>query len=190
MREGMGPVLVIEYSDPYVPVLRKALGSLGVDFVMGDCFGVSLEDIAHMRPSGIILSAGMCDLDSSGIMADVVRSYWSRIPILGICLGHQVLGCLFGGQLSSLGGGPRGFWDKTWHNGEGIFRGMKMPLNGWRSHSWALDIGSIVDPMRVTALSLGGTVMGIRHANYPLYGVQFHPLGDDGVLQSFLEVCN
>jgi len=168
-------VLLIDNYDSFTYNLYQYLGELGaqVEVVRNDA--VTLEDIDQARPSHIIISPGPGNPDDAGISKDVIRRFAGDVPILGVCLGHQCIGEVYGGVVEGAGEILHGKVSRVTHDGRGVFAGLPSPLKAGRYHSLAIRPDSIPDVLEVSARSEHGVVMGVRHRALPVEGVQFHP---------------
>ncbi len=169
-------VLVIDSYDSFVYNLVQYLGELGADPVVVRNDALSVAEAVELDPDGVLLSPGPGRPESSGIICDSVGAFASAsVPVLGVCLGHQAIGHVYG---ASVVGAPELMHGKTSpieHDGEGVFSGLPSPLTATRYHSLTLAPDSIPDQLEVTARSVDGVVMGVRHRTLDVEGVQFHP---------------
>ncbi len=184
-------VLLIDNYDSFTYNLFQYLGELGatVEVVRND--QVALEDIDEMAPERIIISPGPGNPDDAGISKDVIRRFGEKTPILGVCLGHQCIGEVYGGIVEGAGEILHGKVSRIEHDGKGVFAGITSPIEATRYHSLAIRRGSVPDTLDVSARSESGVIMGVRHKTLPVEGVQFHPesiLTPDGhaILRNFL----
>ena len=184
-------LLLIDNYDSFTYNLYQYLGELGatVEVVRNDA--VTLEDIEEMAPERIIISPGPGDPDDAGISKDVIRRFAGKMPILGVCLGHQCIGEVFGGVVAGAGEILHGKVSRITHDGKGVFTGLTSPIEATRYHSLAIVPDTVPDVLEVSARSEGGIIMGVRHRMLPVEGVQFHPesiLTPDGhaILRNFL----
>jgi len=184
-------ILVIDNYDSFTYNLVQYLGELGAELTVFRNDQVTLQEIARLGPSHIVISPGPGDPADGGISNDVIREFHRSIPILGVCLGHQCIGHVFGGTVAPA---PRLMHGKTsmiYHNGRGLFEGIPNPFEAGRYHSLIVQ-EPLPEELKMTAFTKEGEVMGIRHERYPLEGVQFHPesvltpLGKQ-ILSNFLE---
>lgn len=136
---------------------------------------VSLDDIADMAPSGILISPGPGRPADAGITEDVIRTFGASIPILGVCLGHQAIGEVFGGRVDYAPELMHGKTSEVSHDGEGVFLGVELPFVATRYHSLVVSRDGLPDELAVTAETADGTIMGLRHRRWPIEGIQFHP---------------
>ena len=171
----MGPsVLVIDNYDSFTYNLVQMIGGLGALPVVHRHDALDLEDLARLRPDGILISPGPGRPQDAGISKAVIERFGSTIPILGVCLGHQCIGEVFGGRVV---GAPQLMHGKTsWvhHRGDGVLTGLSDPFEATRYHSLIVDRGSLPDSLEVTA-ETDGVIMAMRHRQFPIEGVQFHP---------------
>ena len=184
-------LLLIDNYDSFTYNLYQYLGELGaqVEVVRND--QMTLEDIDEMMPSRIIISPGPGNPDEAGISKDVIRRFAGKMPILGVCLGHQCIGEVFGGIVEGAGEILHGKVSQITHDGKGVFAGITSPISATRYHSLAIRANSVPDVLAVSAHSESGVIMGVRHKTLPVEGVQFHPesiLTPDGhqILRNFL----
>ncbi|WP_042275192.1 anthranilate synthase component II [[Clostridium] dakarense] len=185
-------ILMIDNYDSFVYNLVQYVGELGEEVVVKRNDEVSIEEIEKLNPEIIILSPGPCSPKESGICIDVVNEFKGKKPILGICLGHQTIGHVFGGKVIKASEPVHGKVHKIKHNNKGVFEGLKNPLNVTRYHSLIIDENSLPEELEVTAVTNKNEIMGIRHKNYLIEGVQFHPeaiLSEQGheILRNFIE---
>jgi anthranilate synthase component II len=184
-------VVVIDNYDSFTYNLVQYLGELGAELRVFRNDQVSLEEIRELKPSHIVISPGPGDPNDGGVSNDVLRELGPAVPILGVCLGHQCMGHVYGGKVTRA---PRLMHGKTsaiYHNGKGLFTGVPNPFRATRYHSLIVE-EPLPDCLQVTAFTREGEVMGLRHKDYPVSGVQFHPesiLTEHGkrILQNFLE---
>ena len=172
---GVTRILVIDNYDSFVYNIVQYLGEIGADptVVRNDALGT--DDIAAMSPDGILLSPGPGRPEDAGIICDVVRAFAGRIPVLGVCLGHQAIGHVYGGRVVRAPALMHGKTSDILHEGEGVFAGLPSPLLATRYHSLVVDADSLPDELRVTARTADGLIMGLRHRDHDVEGVQFHP---------------
>ena len=166
-------ILLIDNYDSFVYNLARYVRELGHDAVVRRHDAISLDEIASLSPTHIILSPGPCTPREAGISTDVVRRFAPTIPILGVCLGHQCIGEAFGGQIVRAAKPMHGKVSAIIHDGSGVFAGLPSPMHVTRYHS--LIIEEAPDSLRVTARSETGEIMAVQHREYPTIGVQFHP---------------
>jgi anthranilate synthase/aminodeoxychorismate synthase-like glutamine amidotransferase len=172
----MGPrVLVIDNYDSFVYNLVQYLGELGADPLVHRHDARSLDEIVEIDPDAILISPGPGTPDDAGLSNDVIRTFAGRRPVLGVCLGHQCLGQVFGGRVVRANEVMHGKTSVIRHDGRGVFAGLPNPLEATRYHSLVVDRASVPPELEITAETDDGTVMGLRHREYAVEGVQFHP---------------
>ncbi|MBP1743650.1 MAG: glutamine amidotransferase [Firmicutes bacterium] len=184
--------LMIDNYDSFVYNLVRYLEELQEEVVVCRNDMLTLEDIERMQPQGIIISPGPKTPEQSGICIDVIREFSGRIPILGICLGHQGIGYAFGAKIVKGKEPVHGKVFDVYHNNAGVFRGIKNPVKVTRYHSLIIERDSLPECLEVTSETADGVIMGIRHREFLVEGVQFHPeaeLTECGheMLKNFLE---
>lgn len=168
-------ILVIDNYDSFTYNLVQYFGELGAELVVKRNDEITVGEIAVMKPERIVISPGPCTPKEAGISNDVIRQFGSRTPLLGVCLGHQCMGDVFGGEVIRA---PRLMHGKTspiQHNGEGVFAGLPNPFEATRYHSLIVKRETLPDCLHVTADTAEGEIMGLRHREFPIHGVQFHP---------------
>ncbi len=168
--------LLIDNYDSFTYNLYHFLGELGATIEVRRNDKVSVAEALALQPQGIILSPGPCDPDRAGICLDLVKAAAGKLPVLGVCLGHQAIGQVFGAAVVRAPAPMHGKLSAITHKGQGVFAGLASPLTGTRYHSLTLDPGSFPhDTLEVTAETEDGVIMGLQHRELPLHGVQFHP---------------
>jgi anthranilate synthase component 2 len=168
-------ILLIDNYDSFVYNLARYVRELGQDPVVRRHDAVTVDEIAAMRPSHIIISPGPCSPKEAGISSEVVRGLGARIPILGVCLGHQCIGEAYGGEIVRARRPMHGKISRVTHTGSGLFAGLPNPFAATRYHSLVIAPGSVPPALRVTATSEDGEIMAVEHVTHPVAGVQFHP---------------
>ena len=168
-------ILLIDNYDSFTYNLYQYLSELGADVNVVRNDQVSLEDIDAMKPERIVISPGPCTPREAGISNDVVRHFGPKLPVLGVCLGHQCIGDAYGATVGYAGEIMHGKTSLVHHDGKGVFRGLPNPLEGIRYHSLAVYRDTLPPELEVTAWTDSGVVMGLRHREYPIEGIQFHP---------------
>lgn len=168
-------ILVIDNYDSFTYNLVQYLGELGADLEIHRNDQITIGQIESKSPVGIVLSPGPKTPTEAGITMDVIKTFASKIPILGVCLGHQAMGQVFGGEVIRAPKIMHGKTSKVMHDGRGIFRGIENPFDATRYHSLIVERSSMPDCLEISATSGDGIVMGMRHKEYPCEGVQFHP---------------
>jgi anthranilate synthase component II len=168
-------VLVLDNYDSFVYNLVQYLGELGAEPVVHRSDALGLDDVTALEPDAVLISPGPGRPADAGVSNDVIWGFAGRIPILGVCLGHQCIGEVFGGKVVRA---PRVMHGKTSlvrHAGAGLFTGLPEPLEATRYHSLVVDRTTVPDVLEVTAETDDGVVMGLRHRQHDVEGVQFHP---------------
>ncbi|TVQ20486.1 MAG: aminodeoxychorismate/anthranilate synthase component II [Leptolyngbya sp. DLM2.Bin15] len=175
-------ILVIDNYDSFTYNLVQYLGELGADYPVAADIQVyrndqiTLDQVRSLHPDGIVISPGPGRPEDAGISLDLIRDLGPDYPILGVCLGHQSMGQVFGGRITSAPELMHGKTSPVHHTGVGVFAGLETPFTATRYHSLIIDRESCPDVLEITAWVEDGTIMGVRHRNYPhLQGVQFHP---------------
>lgn len=168
-------ILVIDNYDSFTYTLVEYLHRIGLDVRVLRNDETSQEEIRHMAPEAILLSPGPGNPQSAGICLDIVRDFHRVIPIIGVCLGHQTIATAFGGKVIGAESPVHGKTSLITHNGTGMFRNLPSPLCVGRYHSLTVEETTLPSCLEVTAKTAQGEIMGIRHRNYPVEGVQFHP---------------
>jgi anthranilate synthase component II len=169
-------ILLIDNYDSFTWNLYHYLAGLGarVEVRRNDSLGP--EDALAMGPEAIVLSPGPCDPDRAGICLPLIAAAAEvRLPLLGVCLGHQAIGQAFGGKVVRADAIMHGKLDQVSHDGSGVFAGLPSPFAATRYHSLAVERASLPDTLRITAEVADGTIMGLAHRDLPIQGVQFHP---------------
>ena len=168
-------ILVIDNYDSFTYNLVQYLGDLGADLNVARNDAITLDEIERLAPERIVISPGPCTPREAGISCDVVARFGPRVPILGVCLGHQSIGQVYGGEVVRA---PQVWHGKTsmiQHDGEGVFKGLPNPFEATRYHSLIVRRESLPDCLDVTAWTDDGLIMGLAHKEHPVWGVQFHP---------------
>ncbi|GAB4274417.1 MAG: aminodeoxychorismate/anthranilate synthase component II [Candidatus Promineifilaceae bacterium] len=184
-------IVVIDNYDSFTYNLVQYLGELGQEVKVFRNDQVTLEEIRALKPDHIVISPGPGTPDDSGISRDVLREFGPTTPILGVCLGHQCIGEVYGGKVTRAPRLMHGKVSPVYHTGEGLFYGVPSPFQATRYHSLIVE-EPIPEELKVTAFTSEGEVMALQHKTYPVVGVQFHPesiLTEHGkrILQNFLE---
>ena len=185
-------ILLIDNYDSFTWNLYQYFCELGAEVLVKRNDELTLAEIASLAPEKIVISPGPCTPDESGISLDVIRRYAGKTPLLGVCLGHQAIAQVFGAAIVRAAQVMHGKTSLIEHNGEGVFKGLNNPLTVTRYHSLVIDPPTLPADFIVTARSASGEIMGIRHRQWNLEGVQFHPesiLSEQGhqLLQNFLK---
>lgn len=187
-------ILLIDNYDSFTYNLVQRLGEIdpGVDLQVVRNDRITIDEIEERRPSRLIISPGPCTPNEAGISNEVIRTFGPRIPTLGVCLGHQCMGNVFGAKIVRADRIMHGKTSMIHHDGKGVYRGLSNPFQATRYHSLVIQPGTLPDELEVVAQTEEGEIMGIRHKTHPLEGVQFHPesfltLEGAKLLQNFLE---
>ena len=167
--------LLIDNYDSFVYNLFHFLGELGAEVEVRRNDQVTAEEALDLHPQGIVLSPGPCDPDKAGVCLELIEAAAGKLPILGVCLGHQAVGQAFGGKVTRAPAPMHGKLSPNAHDAEGVFSDLPSPLTATRYHSLVVERESLPDCLEVTARTDDGTVMGLRHRELPIHGVQFHP---------------
>jgi anthranilate synthase component II len=186
-------LLLIDNYDSFTYNLAQYLGELGAEVRVERNDRISLDEIAALGPERIVISPGPCTPNEAGISLEVIRRFAGKIPLLGVCLGHQAIGQAFGGKVVRAQKVMHGKTSKIFHDEAGLYRGLPNPLEATRYHSLIVERESLPPVLKVTSKTWDEEIMGLEHAEWPVYGVQFHPesiLTVDGkrLLQNFLEL--
>ena len=168
-------LLVIDNYDSFTYNLVQYFGELGAELLVRRNDEITLEEIAALKPERICISPGPCTPKEAGISCEVVREFGPRLPLLGVCLGHQSIGYVFGGEVVRAGRLMHGKTSPILHNGQGIFAGLPSPFEATRYHSLLVKRETFPGVLEITAETAEGEIMGLRHREYPIHGVQFHP---------------
>lgn len=168
-------LLLVDNFDSFVYNLAQAFGALGADPVVLRN-NVGLAELDAVRPDAVVISPGPGTPEDAGVSVAAIEHFSTRVPVLGVCLGHQCIGTVFGGTVDRADVGPvHGKTSSITHDGQGVFAGIESPMVATRYHSLAIEPGSFPDVLVVTSHSDDGVVMGARHRELPVEGVQFHP---------------
>jgi len=168
-------VLVIDNYDSFTYNLVQYLGELGAELKVFRNDALTLEGFERLKPSRIVISPGPCTPSEAGISLPLIKRFAGKVPILGVCLGHQAIGQAFGGRVTRAPVPMHGKVSRIRHTGAGIFAGLPNPFNATRYHSLIVDRASMPNTLEITAETEDGIVMGVQHHERPLWGVQFHP---------------
>jgi anthranilate synthase component 2 len=185
-------LLMIDNYDSFTYNLVQYLGELGQDVKVVRNDEMDVEAIEALRPERIVLSPGPCTPNEAGVSLAVIRRFAGKLPILGVCLGHQAIGQAFGGRIVHAKTLMHGKVSQIHHRGQGVFAGLPSPFQATRYHSLAIERESCPAQLEVTAWTDDGEIMGVRHRTLPVEGVQFHPesiLTEHGhdLLRNFLQ---
>jgi anthranilate synthase component II len=168
-------LLLIDNYDSFTYNLFHYLGELGEEVVVVRNDEISVGQALSMKPNSIVLSPGPCDPDKAGICLDLVRTAAGRVPILGVCLGHQAIGQAYGGTIVRAPQPMHGKLSSIRHAGKGVFQGLENPFTATRYHSLVVERATLPPVLEITAETEDGIIMGLAHKTLPVHGVQFHP---------------
>ncbi len=167
--------LLIDNYDSFTYNLYHFLGELGAEVTVKRNDAVGVDEALALDPQGIVISPGPCDPDRAGICLELIAAAAGRLPILGVCLGHQAIGQAFGGKVVRAEAPMHGKVSRITHKGVGVFADLPSPFEATRYHSLVVERESLPDCLELIAETEDGIVMGVRHKELPLHGVQFHP---------------
>ncbi len=189
----MARILVVDNYDSFVYNLVQYLGQLGAEPLVYRNDRIDVDAARHLTPDGLLVSPGPGRPDSAGASCDLIRALGAAVPVLGVCLGHQCIGEVFGGEVVRHEV-MHGKTSRIHHDGHGVFAGLPDPFVATRYHSLVVAADSVPASLEVSARAEDGTVMGLRHRELPIEGVQFHPesiLTDGGhrLIANWLEAC-
>lgn len=167
--------LLIDNYDSFTYNLVHYLGEEGAEIVVRRNDTLSADEALGLKPQGIVLSPGPCDPDKAGICLELIREATGKVPILGVCLGHQAIGQCFGGRVLRAPVPMHGKVSQITHTGKGVFEHIPSPFTATRYHSLIVERAGLPDCLEVTAQTDDGLIMGLQHRQHPIFGVQFHP---------------
>jgi len=186
-------LLVIDNYDSFTYNLVQYFGELGADPQVKRNDAITPDEVEKMKPQKIVISPGPGRPEEAGISMELIRKFGGKIPILGVCLGHQCMGGVYGGKVVRAGRLMHGKTSPIQHDGKGVFQGLPNPFEATRYHSLIVEKNSVPSCLEVCAETAEGEIMGLRHREYPVHGVQFHPesiLSKEGkdLLANFLKI--
>jgi anthranilate synthase/aminodeoxychorismate synthase-like glutamine amidotransferase len=186
-------ILVIDNYDSFTFNLVQYFGELGAELKIVRNDEVTVADIEAMKPERIVVSPGPCSPTEAGVSCDVIAHFGRKMPVFGVCLGHQCMGQVFGGRVVRADRLMHGKTSPILHDGTSVLRGMPNPFDAIRYHSLLVERATLPRELRITAETAEGEIMGLQHATLPIHGVQFHPesiLTQDGkrILKNFLDL--
>ena len=184
-------ILVIDNYDSFVYNLVQYLGELGAQPIVHRCDALTIDEVDAIDPDGVLISPGPGRPEDAGISNEIIRTFGGRAPVLGVCLGHQCIGEVFGGEVVRAPQVMHGKTSQIRHRDVGVFAGLPNPLEATRYHSLVVERDSVPDVLEITAETDDGLVMGLRHREHDIEGVQFHPesiltVGGHDLLRTFL----
>ncbi len=187
-------ILVIDNYDSFVYILVQYLGELGAEPVVVRNDAATVDELEAMAPDGVLISPGPGTPDDAGVSMEVIRRFAGRVPLLGVCLGHQCIGEVYGGDVVRAPELMHGKTSVIEHRDLGVFAGLPTPVEATRYHSLIVERSTLPDVLEITAESRDGIIMGMRHRELDVEGVQFHPesvltVGGKHMLTNFLERC-
>lgn len=187
-------LLVIDNYDSFTYNLFQYLGELGAELRVYRNDKITVKEIEKMKPDGLVVSPGPGRPEDGGVSLEAIEYFGPRLPVLGVCLGHQCLGQVYGGKVVGAGRIMHGKVSRIYHTGTGLFEGVENPFEATRYHSLLVERESLPDVLQITAETEEKEIMGLQHKEYPTFGVQFHPesiLTRPGktILANFLKVC-
>ncbi len=186
-------LLMIDNYDSFTYNLVQYLGELGEDVRVYRNDKITIEEIKEMRPDRIVISPGPCTPKEAGVSVDVIKSFMGKIPILGVCLGHQSIGYALGGDIIRAERLMHGKTSPIFHDGKTVFKGIENPFDATRYHSLLIKKDTLPKELEISAWTKEGEIMGVRHKEFLMEGIQFHPesiltkAGKD-ILRNFLEM--
>lgn len=186
-------ILVIDNYDSFTFNLVQYFGELGAELKIVRNDEVTVAEIEAMKPERIVVSPGPCSPTEAGVSCDVIAHFGRKMPVFGVCLGHQCMGQVFGGRVVRADRLMHGKTSPILHDGTSVLRGMPSPFDAIRYHSLLVERATLPRELRITAETAEGEIMGLQHTTLPIHGVQFHPesiLTQDGkrILKNFLDL--
>jgi anthranilate synthase/aminodeoxychorismate synthase-like glutamine amidotransferase len=186
-------MLVLDNYDSFTYNLVQYFGELGAEMAIKRNDEITVEEIARMKPERIVISPGPCTPTEAGISNEVIRRFGATTPLLGVCLGHQCIGEVFGGDVVRADRLMHGKTSPIEHDGKGVFAGLPNPFEATRYHSLIVKRATFPGALEISAETAEGEIMGLRHREYPIHGVQFHPesiltLEGKNLLKNFLSL--
>jgi len=187
-------ILLIDNYDSFTYNIVQYLGELGAEVLVKRNDEITLEGITSLAPQGIVISPGPCTPNEAGISVELIKRFAVKIPILGVCLGHQAIGAAYGGDVIRAPYVMHGKTSEIHHDNKGIYKGIVNPFTATRYHSLIIDRKTLPDILQVTAETDDGLIMGVRHKEFKVEGVQFHPesiLTPHGkqIIENWLNLC-
>jgi anthranilate synthase/aminodeoxychorismate synthase-like glutamine amidotransferase len=186
-------ILVIDNYDSFTFNLVQYLGELGAEMQVFRNDKITVEEAVALKPEKVLVSPGPCTPKEAGISCDIIREFGPRLPVFGVCLGHQSIGDVYGGNIIRADRLMHGKTSPMIHEGKSVFKGLPSPFDATRYHSLIIERESIPECLDITSWTAEGEIMGVQHKEHPVHGVQFHPesiLTMEGkkLLQNFLDL--
>ncbi len=186
-------ILVIDNYDSFTFNLVQYLGELGAQMQVFRNDKITVQEAVALKPEKILVSPGPCTPREAGISCDIIREFGPRLPVFGVCLGHQSIGDVYGGNVIRADRLMHGKTSPMIHEGKSVFKGLPSPFDATRYHSLIIERETLPDCLEITAWTAEGEIMGVQHTEYPVHGVQFHPesiltLEGKKLLQNFLDL--
>ncbi len=186
-------ILVIDNYDSFTFNLVQYLGELGAEMRVFRNDKITVEEAVALKPEKVLVSPGPCTPKEAGVSCDIIREFGPRLPLLGVCLGHQSIGEVYGGNVVRADRLMHGKTSPILHEEKSVFKGLPSPFDATRYHSLIIERDSLPDCLEITAWTAEGEIMGVQHKEHPVHGVQFHPesiLTREGkkLLQNFLDL--
>ncbi len=186
-------ILIIDNYDSFTYNLVQYLGELGAEMRVFRNDKITVEEAVALKPEKVLVSPGPCTPKEAGVSCDIIREFGPRIPLFGVCLGHQSIGDVYGGKVVRADRLMHGKTSPMIHNGQSVFKGLPSPFDATRYHSLIIERETLPDCLEITAWTAEGEIMGVKHREHPVHGVQFHPesiLTVEGkkLLQNFLDL--
>ncbi|HBA83454.1 MAG TPA: anthranilate/aminodeoxychorismate synthase component II [Verrucomicrobia bacterium] len=186
-------ILIVDNYDSFTYNIVQYFGQLGAELRVVRNDAITLDEIAALKPAKLVISPGPCSPGEAGLSCAIIERFGSTIPLLGVCLGHQCIGHVYGGRVVRAGRLMHGKTSPIHHNGQGVLKNMPIPFEAIRYHSLLVERDSLPEALEITAETQEKEIMGLRHRTHPVYGVQFHPesiLTQNGmtILKNFLEL--
>ncbi len=186
-------LLMIDNYDSFTYNIVQYFSELGEEVVVFRNDKITITEMENMAPARIVISPGPCSPEEAGISVAAIRHFAGKVPLLGVCLGHQAIGTAFGGRVVRSASLMHGKTSPIHHDGEGLFQGLPNPFQATRYHSLIVERASLPEALEVTAWVEEGEIMGLAHRTLPIWGVQFHPesiltVGGMDILRNFLEM--
>jgi anthranilate synthase/aminodeoxychorismate synthase-like glutamine amidotransferase len=186
-------ILIIDNYDSFTYNLVQYLGELGAEMRVYRNDEITVEQAVELNPEKVLVSPGPCTPKEAGISCDIIRKFGPRLPLLGVCLGHQSIGDVYGGKIIRSDRLMHGKTSPMIHEGQSVFKGLPNPFEATRYHSLIIERETLPDCLNITAWTAEGEIMGVQHNEHPVHGVQFHPesiltVEGKALLQNFLDL--